>query len=920
MRRSLIPLTVVVLGMFAGHAALAQNGTTRRPLVGPDRPLAEKLRSPRETLQTLYYAVDVYDYFPQVIADAVACLDLGDLMPPDSASAALLAVQLEGILNGLDIPLAGVPDKPDGDTVTLHDAGGITVALARGADGLWRFDRPTVERIPAMRRTALARQKNLQAERAAVRENFTDARATMHRFIVDAYLGDFTAAARALDLSGLSAAERRDRGPALAQQLAFVLQRRGYTFSQLLPDNPAAPPFTWHADRDGRIILERVHPAEGKDAWLFSRHTVANVPRMYEAARHAEPDARYVRLGLVVPPLPPDGKPVSTHQRPAGVPADFGSPRALLKGFFRTMDDAETNDTRLAEAVAYLDLGGIPPADQKAVGGKLAWQLEAVLRKLQIDLATIPDEWDAPPQVLGEGRGFRVELVRARNGAWRFSEATVAQVPALFEKLDARDRADREHAVQFDTARDTAVTFLNAVNTGDAALAARCLDLSELHPGARDELGPALALKLKFVLDRIGRVYVQEIPDEPDGARYVLYRGELGRVVVARRASEPRKGTWLFTPETVQQIEPMFRGSLGRPVAESLRGMANVRTEPTFAGAPAVWLRLKLPAWALTTFLGLDLYQWLGLALAAAVSWWAARIGLASVHRLVGWLLRRGGSSLSTRYIARKMRPLTWLTALWLCFHLAALLDLPTGLLNDVLPLKKFLLAGLIGWFGCRLVDLTRAVYSNSELLKPHRSLGDMIAPVTVRAAKGGVVLVVAAYVIYQVGEGDTLGRFITGLGVAGLAASLAAQDALKSFFGTLLLIGERSFKIGDRIIVSGQEGVVEQVGFRSTRLRTSEDSLLTIPNSTIAAASIDNMGARSYRRYKTAVLIHYRTPLTRLSDLRDRLREWLADHPHVRRDKIDVAVQSLGDKGIELVLSVYLSAPDGAEETRLRD
>jgi MscS family membrane protein len=95
---------------------------------------------------------------------------------------------------------------------------------------------------------------------------------------------------------------------------------------------------------------------------------------------------------------------------------------------------------------------------------------------------------------------------------------------------------------------------------------------------------------------------------------------------------------------------------------------------------------------------------------------------------------------------------------------------------------------------------------------------------------------------------------------------------------------------------------------------------LLTIPNSTIAAASIDNMGARSFRRYKTAVLIHYRTPLTHLADLRDRLREWLADHPHVRRDKIDVAVQSLGEKGIELVLSVYLSAPDGAEETRLRD
>src|SRR5205085_1136478 len=162
-------------------------------------------------------------------------------------------------------------------------------------------------------------------------------------------------------------------------------------------------------------------------------------------------------------------------------------------------------------------------------------------------------------------------------------------------------------------------------------------------------------------------------------------------------------------------------------------------------------------------------------------------------------------------------------------------------------PLKKFLLAGVIGWFGCRLIDLARAVYSNSELMKPHRGLGDMIAPVTVRAAKTIVTLVVATYVIYQVGEGDLLGRFLTGLGVAGLAASLAAQDALKNFFGTLLLIGERSFKIGDRIVVNGQEGVVEQVGFRSTCLRTGDGSLLTVPNATIAAASIDNRGARAF-------------------------------------------------------------------------
>jgi len=119
-----------------------------------------------------------------------------------------------------------------------------------------------------------------------------------------------------------------------------------------------------------------------------------------------------------------------------------------------------------------------------------------------------------------------------------------------------------------------------------------------------------------------------------------------------------------------------------------------------------------------------------------------------------------------------------------------------------------------------------------------------MIIPVSMRISKLVVILVVATYMVYQIGHIDLLTRFLTGLGVAGLAASLAAQDALKSFFGTLLLIGERAFKIGDRINVAGKEGVVEQVGFRATRLHTAEGSVVNIPKAVIASVPIDNMGA----------------------------------------------------------------------------
>ena len=181
-------------------------------------------------------------------------------------------------------------------------------------------------------------------------------------------------------------------------------------------------------------------------------------------------------------------------------------------------------------------------------------------------------------------------------------------------------------------------------------------------------------------------------------------------------------------------------------------------------------------------------------------------------------------------------------------------------------------------------------------------------------------MLLVATYLIYQVGQIDLLARFLTGLGVAGLAASLAAQDALKSFFGTLLLIGERAFKIGDRIIVGGTEGVVEQVGFRSTRLRTAEDSLLTIPNSIIAAAAIDNIGARSHRRFSATIAVSPDTPFERLLEFRNRLQSWLGEQSLVVPDQVDVHVHQITNNGVELNLSLFLAAHTSGEETSFRE
>lgn len=847
--RALIPITTAVLLTTSAIAADPGDGKAwilaplPKVLTGPDQPLREKLRSPRDTLQTLYYSVDVYDFFPAIILDAVATLDLGDSMPADSASAALLAVQLESVLNGMDIPLAGVPDKTSGETHTICDSDDLKIVMRKYTDGGWRFDRDTVQRIPAMRRTVLAKQKSLIAERAGLREGYTDARTTTKRFLLEALTGDFSAAARALDLSGLSTAQRRENGPALAQMLAFVLQRRGYTYSQLFPDNPMAGHFTWHADRDGRIILRRVPTSDGKDAWLFDRTTVAQLPQMYRAAQPAVADIHFTRLGLVVPAISAEAL-AAGSRKPDSVPERLGSPRVMLRTFFRAMDAAEANDAKIADALECLDLGAIPDKDRRSVGTNIVQKLEAVLRAVSLDLSAVPDNWDAPAQSLGASRGFKIELARQQDGAWRFGENTVTHVQEMFDKLKSKERSDRERIGLFESARDTTVTFLASVADDDLEMAARALDLSEYFPGAENDLGPVLAYKLKYILDRTGRIYIQEVPDDADGPRYALYRGELGQIVLGHKTSEPRKGAWLFTPETVKQIEPMFRKVLHRPVDASLRDASELEKGPQFLSAPGVWLRQRLPEMVQRPFGIFDAYQWVGLGVTLLFAGAIASVTLGQVHHLVGFVLRKSGSVLTTRFVGQKLRPMTWLMAAWLIFRMAAVLDLPASSLDGVLAFKKFLMAGLFAWCGFGIIDMILGIYMNSELLRPHRSLSDLIVPVSMRALKGITLVMVATYVVYQIGQGELLTRFLTGLGVAGLAASLAAQDALKSFFGTLLLIGERSFKIGDRVQVDNKTvGTIEQVGFRSTRLRTDEGSLVTVPNATLAGASINNFG-----------------------------------------------------------------------------
>jgi MscS family membrane protein len=310
----------------------------------------------------------------------------------------------------------------------------------------------------------------------------------------------------------------------------------------------------------------------------------------------------------------------------------------------------------------------------------------------------------------------------------------------------------------------------------------------------------------------------------------------------------------------------------------------------------------------------------LGLAIAVAASGAAAWLGLRAIERAACFALRRGGFDLDRALVASKLRPLAFQLGLWCLYHQLRLLDLPAAVVGVTIPALKVAWIGLVGWTAFRLIDLAMILYARSDRLHDRRSLSDMIVPTAANGLKLAVVVVAVASQVYLVGSRETLTQLLAGLGLVGLAASLAAQDTLKNFFGTLLLIGEHPFRIGEHVAIQGMEGVVESVGFRSTRVRTFEDSLLTIPNSVMAAALIDNRAMRSCRRFRILISMAYGTPPDRMIALRDGLRAFASGHPRVRQDKIEIHIADLGASSVDLLVQVYFSVLTYTDEMVCRD
>jgi len=211
--------------------------------------------------------------------------------------------------------------------------------------------------------------------------------------------------------------------------------------------------------------------------------------------------------------------------------------------------------------------------------------------------------------------------------------------------------------------------------------------------------------------------------------------------------------------------------------------------------------------------------------------------------------------------------------------------------------------------------------YEVTKFVKRDDNEFDMNFVQMVRIVSKVLIVLVGSIYLLKAATGKPMTTLLAGLGIGGLAVALAAQDTLKNLFGSFMIMMDKPFKVGDRVVAEGFDGYVEEIGFRSTRLRSLTGHLISMPNEKVASVSIENIGMRhSIRRYSN-ITITYDTPVEKVERAVSIIKEILKDHEGMDPDHPPkVYFNDFNDVSLNIAMFYWFHPPDYWEAMRFSE
>ncbi len=445
------------------------------------------------------------------------------------------------------------------------------------------------------------------------------------------------------------------------------------------------------------------------------------------------------------------------------------------------------------------------------------------------------------------------------------------------------------------TPRNTVVTHLKFLQpeTFHPELSAETFNLTDKKKAQE------LAIKLKQILDARGLfVDIETIPNNPDYTdsltrlnRYIIYPN-YPQIMLERV-----NGKWYYGKRTAEAI-PELHSEIYPLGSDFLMNLF-----PTSIAHKQV--------------LGLHMWQYLGVLLIIILSFFLHRLQTFLIEVLIKMGSRRYANiDAQVELIHKIAKPLSMILITITLSFLVPVLQLPIHFARYIIILLNILtpLFATIGMY--QAVDLL-AYYMQRAASRTETTLDDQLVPLVRRALKVFVVLIGVLIILQNLNFNVT--ALLAGISIGGLALALAAQDTIKNLFGSVMIFVDRPFQIGDWINFDGKDGTVEEVGFRSTRVRTFANSVISVPNGRIADMTVDNLGLRTYRRFTTNITITYDTPPALITVFVDGLRQLVEQHPDTRKDYFHIYVNNLNSHSIDILFYIFFSVPGWPEELKAR-
>lgn len=403
------------------------------------------------------------------------------------------------------------------------------------------------------------------------------------------------------------------------------------------------------------------------------------------------------------------------------------------------------------------------------------------------------------------------------------------------------------------------------------------------------------AVLLKEIYEGLGEYIVfEDIPDNPNYMDTTQGRKNVYTVVSRLGVDiylEKINGNWYYSKETVENIPLMYQTVFPLQIEK--------------------YLGVSIDAGE--KYWGLTLYQYIGVIVLLFISFFLFKIIQLLVEFILAKVFRqKDKGEVFVSYLVQIARPLGLAFLITFLRILVRALQLPleySYFIHHFFDIAQIVFFTYVAYKAVNILGF----YLDAWSQRPNNTLNLQFNALLRKTLR--ILVIIFGVWAFTETIGWNITGIVAGLSLGGLAVALAAQDTLKNVFGSVMILLDKPFKIGDWIVTDGIEGKVEEIGFRSTRVRTFYNSVITVSNAKITDMKIDNMGIREMIRYRTRISITYDTPPTLIEAYIEGIREIIKAHPYTNKENFMVFLHDFAASSLDILLIIHFLTPEVSQE-----